>query len=114
MLIPHLNDPEIQKEHLKQTAEPRKAFEVATNMKIGMRNQHQVQKNNKTLISASVYTIQYPPSIQSLSGHSKIFSTRKATVLLSIVRIVVKIGFLSIGTNAGQNQQQLLFVGPLR
>ena len=60
-LIYHEN----QKELLKETVEPRKAPEVAINMKIGMQNQKQIQTHNKTLLLASVNAKQYPPSTRS-------------------------------------------------
>ena len=41
--ITNLMDPEFQKELLKQTVEPRQASELAINMELGMRNQHQMQ-----------------------------------------------------------------------
>ena len=42
VFITNLIDPEIQKELLKQTVEPRKTLELALNMELGMRNQHQI------------------------------------------------------------------------
>ena len=55
-------DPQTQKELHKQTVELRQAFELVINMELGMRNQQQIQQHNKTLIPASVNSIQYPPS----------------------------------------------------
>ena len=52
--ITNLIDPEIQKELLKQTVEPRQALELAINMELGMQNQHQTQQHNKAHIPASV------------------------------------------------------------
>ena len=46
----NLIDPEIQKELLKQTVEPRQALELAINMELGMRNQHQIQQHNKIVV----------------------------------------------------------------
>ena len=57
VFMTNLNDPEIQKELLKQTVEPRKALELAIKMELGMRNQHQIQHHNMTLIPASVNAI---------------------------------------------------------
>ena len=62
VFITNLIDPEIQKELLKQTVEPRQALELAIDMEFGMRNQHQIQQHNKTLIPASVNAIQFPNS----------------------------------------------------
>ena len=62
MFITNFIDQEIQKELLKQTVEPRQALGLAINMKLGMRNQHQIQQHNKTLILASVNAIQFPPN----------------------------------------------------
>ena len=60
VFIPNLFDPEIQKELLKQTVELRQALELAINMELGMRIQHQIQQHNKTLNPASVNAIQLP------------------------------------------------------
>ena len=57
VFITNLIDPEIQKELLKQTVEPRQALQLAVNMELGMRNQHQIKEHNKTLIPASVIAI---------------------------------------------------------
>ena len=46
VFIINLIDPEIQKELLKQTVEPRKALELAINMELRMQNQHQIQQRN--------------------------------------------------------------------
>ena len=58
-------DPEIQKELLKQTVEPRQALELAINMELGMRNQHQIQQLNKIGIPASVNAVQFPNSFRT-------------------------------------------------
>ena len=42
VFIANLIDPEIQKELLKQTVEPRQALELAINMELRMRNHHQI------------------------------------------------------------------------
>ena len=60
--ITNLIDPEIQKELLKQTIEPRQALELANNMELGMRNQHQIQQHNRIVIPASVNAVQFPNS----------------------------------------------------
>ena len=65
VFITNLIDPEIQKEPLKQTEEPRQTLKLAINMKLGMRNQHQIQQHNKTLIRASVNAIQFPSNVRS-------------------------------------------------
>ena len=62
LFITNLIDPEIQKELLKQTVEPRHASELAINMELGMRNQHQIQQYNKILIPASFNAVQFPNS----------------------------------------------------
>ena len=65
VFITSLIDPEIQKELLKQTVEPRQALELAINMELGMRNQHQIQQHNKIVIPASVNAVQFPNSSRS-------------------------------------------------
>ena len=65
VFITNLIDPEIQKELLKQTVEPRQALELADNMELEMRNQHQIQQHNKTLIPEGVNAIQFPNNPRS-------------------------------------------------
>ena len=59
VFITNLMDPEIQKELLKQTVEPRQALEIAINMELGMRNQHQIQQHNKMVVPANVNAVQF-------------------------------------------------------
>ena len=59
VFITSLIDPEIQKELLKQTVEPRQAIELAINMELGMRNQHQIQQHNKIVVPANVNAVQF-------------------------------------------------------
>ena len=47
VFITNLMDPEIKKELLKQTVEPHQALELAFNMELGMRKQHQIEQHNK-------------------------------------------------------------------
>ena len=58
VFITNLINPEMLKEFLEQTVEPKKASELSINMELGMQNQHQIQAQNKTLIPASVNAIQ--------------------------------------------------------
>ena len=62
VFITNLLDSEIQKELLKQTVEPRQALELAVNMELGMRNQHQIQQHNKIVIPANVNAVQFSTS----------------------------------------------------
>ena len=59
VFITNLIDPEIQKELLKQTVEPRQALELAINMDLGMQNQHQIQQHNKIVVPANVNAVQF-------------------------------------------------------
>ena len=59
VFITNLIDPEIQKDFLKQTVEPRQALELAINMELGMRNQHQIQQHNKIVVPANVNAVQF-------------------------------------------------------
>ena len=59
VFITNLIDPEIQEELLKQTAEPHQALELAINMELGMRNQHQIQQYNKIVVPANVNAVQF-------------------------------------------------------
>ena len=72
VFITNLTDPEIQKELLKQTVEPRQALELANNMELGMRNQHQIQQHNKIVIPASVNAVQFPNSSRSPNWQNSI------------------------------------------
>ena len=63
--ITNLMDPETQKELLKQTVEPRQALELAINMELGMRNQHQIQQHNKIVIPANVNAVQFANKSQT-------------------------------------------------
>ena len=60
--VTNLIRPEFQKEHLKQTVEPRQALEIVINMETGMRYEHQIRQHNKTIIPAGVNVIQFPNS----------------------------------------------------
>ena len=62
VFITNLMDPEIQKELLKQTVEPRQALELAINMELGMQNQLQFQQHNKIVIPADVNAVQFANS----------------------------------------------------
>ena len=62
VFITNLMDSEIQTELLKQTVKPRKALELAINMELGMRNQHQIQQHIKIVIPASVNAVQFSSS----------------------------------------------------
>ena len=59
VFITNLMDPEIQKELLKQTVEPPQALELAINMELGMRNQHQIQQHNKIVVPANFNAVQF-------------------------------------------------------
>ena len=59
VFITNLMDPEIQMELLKQTVEPRQALELAINMELGMRIQHQIQTHNKMVVPANVNAVQF-------------------------------------------------------
>ena len=59
VFITNLMDPEIQKELLKQTVEPRQALELAINEELGMRNQHQIQQHNKIVVPANVNAVEF-------------------------------------------------------
>ena len=65
IFITNLIDPKIQKELLKQTVKLRKALELAINMEHGTQKLHMIQAHKKTLIPASVNSIQHPPSNRS-------------------------------------------------
>ena len=98
-------DPEIQKELLKQTVEPRQALEIRINLEIRMQNQHEIQQHNKNLKVANVNAIHYPPNTHSLNWSQKSFIS-KENVLPSIVQIVEQIA----GTNATQKAKPAVIV----
>ena len=59
VFITNLMDPKIQKELLKQTVEPRQALELAINMELRLRNQHQIQQHNKIVIPGNANAVQF-------------------------------------------------------
>ena len=62
VFITNLLVSEIQKELLKQTVDPRQSLELAINIKLGIRNQHQMQLHNKIVIPANVNAVQFSSS----------------------------------------------------
>ena len=50
VFIANLIDPETQTEFLKQMVEQRKALGLAINIELGMRIQHQIHAENKTVV----------------------------------------------------------------
>ena len=59
VFITNFIDAENHKELLKQTVEPRKILKLAVIIELGMRSQHQIQADKKTLVQKGVYTILY-------------------------------------------------------
>ena len=78
VFITNLIEPEIQKELLKQTIEPRQALELAINMELGMRNQHQIQQHNKIVIPANVNTVQISGSSLASDWQNPSNATRQS------------------------------------
>ena len=77
VFITNLIDPEIQKELLKQTVEPRQALELAINMELGMRYQHQFQQHNKVVIPANVNTDKFSGSSRASNWQNSSNATRQ-------------------------------------
>ena len=77
VFITNLKDPEIQKEPLKQTVEPRQALELAINMELGMPNQHQIQQHNKFVIPANANAVEFANNSQTPYWQSPINVPRK-------------------------------------
>ena len=77
VFITNLIGPEIQKELLKQTVKPRQALELAINMELGMRNQHQIQQHNKIVIPANVNTVQFSGSSRASNWQNSNNATRQ-------------------------------------
>ena len=100
VFITNLIDPAIQKE-LKQTVELRQALELAINMELGMRNQHQIQQHSKTLIPASVNVIHFPNKPRS-SNWSFSNNSRSRIDYHCIAQIVVGTGYPIIAINASR------------
>ena len=68
VFITNRMDPEIQKELLKQTVEPRQNLELAINMELmelGMQNQHQIQQHNEIIVPANVIVVQFNNNSQN-------------------------------------------------
>ena len=93
-------DSETQIELLKQTVEPCKALELVISMELGIRNQLQLQADNKTLISAIVNAIQYPPSIRRICPSETISTENAIDHHLYPALIVGLHGFLDIAIGA--------------
>ena len=107
VIITNLIDPEIQRELLKQTIEPRQALELAINMELGIRNQHQIQQHNKTLILASVNAIQFPSNPRSSNWpFSNNFQKPNNGSPLH-AQIAVGIGYLTIVINVLRKQKSV-------
>ena len=77
VFITNLIVPEIRKELLKQTVAARQSLELTINKKFGMRNQHQIQQLNKTLIPASVNAIQFPNNSETSNNFKQASETKK-------------------------------------
>ena len=107
VFITNLIDPEIQKELLKQTVEPRQAPELAINMELGMQNQQQIQQHNKTLISASVNAVQFPSNPDHQIGLTQTIS-RNRTVDHYIAQIAVGICYLTIVINVSRKEKSAM------
>ena len=105
VFITNLINPGIQKELREQTLEPSQLLELAINMVLGIRNQHQIEQRNKTVIPASLNTIRYPPRSRS-SNWSFSNNVRKrgnrSPLNVSILLIVGEVGSLITRTNALQ------------
>ena len=89
VFITNLMDPKIQKELLKQTVEPRQALELAINMELGMRNQHQIQQHNKIVVPTKVNASnspywQNPDNISRRNNRSTLFCSNCAGIWLTI------------------------------
>ena len=73
----NLIDHEIQKELLKRTVESRQALELAINMELGMRNQHQIQQHNKIVIPTNVNTVQFSGNSRASNWQNSSNATRQ-------------------------------------
>ena len=90
MFITNLVVPEIQEELLKKTVERCQALELAIDMELGMRNQHQTQQHNKTPIPASVNAIQFSNNPDHQIGLSRTVSRNLTIAPHYIVQILVE------------------------
>ena len=103
VFITNLMDPEIQKELLKQTVEPRQALELAINMELGMRNQHQIQQHNKIVIPANVNAVQFANNSRTPNWQNMNKTPRKKTVPHSTVQTAEDFGYRITAINVSQN-----------
>ena len=109
VFITNLIDPEIQKELLKQTVEPRQALDLAINMELGMRNQHQIQQHNKIVVPANVNAVQFNNNSRGRIGRTT--STMLQDRIIdqhSTVPIVVEFGSQIIAKNASQKERRAI------
>ena len=97
VFITNLMDPEIQKELLKQTAEPCQALELAINMELGLRNQHQIQRRLSFRSTSTQFNslILLEPRIVKI----RIMLQDKTTIPHSTVQTVEECGFRIISIN---------------
>ena len=111
VFITNLIDPEIQKELLKQTVEPRQALELAINMELGMRNQHQIQQHNKIVVPANVNAVQFNNNPRIRIGRTTITMLQNRLIdQHSIVPTVAEFGSQIIAKNASQKERRATIV----
>ena len=78
VFITNLIDPKTQNELLKQTVELRQALELAINMELGMRNQHQIQQHNKIVVP-NVNASNLPKNLKPiLAKYEQCFETKQS------------------------------------
>ena len=111
VFITNLMDPEIQKELLKQTVEPRQALELAINMELGMRNQHQIQQHNKIVVPANVKVVQFNNNSRKPIGRTRIMSQNKTIDRHSIAQIAAELGSQIIVKNALRRGKYVIIAG---
>ena len=88
VFITKLLDPEIQKELLKQTVVPRQALELAINMELGMRNQHQIQQHNKIVIPANLNAVKFANNSRTPNWQNSNYVPRQNIILFKLCRNV--------------------------
>ena len=89
VFITNLTDPEIQKELLKQTVEPRQALELAINIELGMRNQHQIQQHNKIVVPTNINAVQFADHSRTPYTNNALRQNNRSTLYCSNCREIL-------------------------
>ena len=109
VFITNLMDPKTQKELLKQTVELGQALELAINMELGMRNQHQIQQHNNIVVP-NVNASNSPINLETHIGKIRTMLRNKTIARLSTVQILEEIGSQTTVKNVSRKAKRVIIV----